>query len=82
MQVNNLLSNGLQGFQQATERANQAAANIASQSVTNSAEQSIDQPDLITSLVELTQAEIDAKANAKVIETASTMVGSLLDITV
>jgi len=82
VQVNNLLSNGLQGFQQATERANQAAANIASQSVTNSAEQSIDQPDLITSLVELTQAEIDAKANAKVIETASTMVGSLLDITV
>ncbi len=80
MQINNILNTGVQGFQDATARATKAASEIASQTVTNSAEQSINQNDLTTSLVDLKVAELDAKANVKVIQTASELLGSLLDI--
>ena len=80
MQIGNILNIGVQGFQQATNRAQEAAHNIASQSVTNAADQGIDQADLTQSLVDLKVAEINAKANVKVIETASDLVGSLLDV--
>gem|GEM_PF-611281 len=82
MQVNNALDTAVQGFQNATARANQAAHEIATQSVTDSSEDSIDNNDLTTSLVDLLNAENDAKANAKVIQTASDLVGTLLDIEV
>ena len=82
MQINNILNTGVQGFQDASARANQAAQDIASQNVTNASENSIDQTDLTSSLVDLKVAEFDAKANLKVIQTASDLVGSLLDITV
>lgn len=80
MQVNSALNTALQGFQEAQSRVNQAAQDIASQSVTDSTVDSIDTNDLVTSLVELKVAEIDAKANAKVIQTASDILGTLLDI--
>ena len=80
MQINNILNTGVQGFQDATTRANKAASEIASQTVTNSAEESINQNDLTTSLVDLKVAELDAKANVKVIQTASDLLGTLLDI--
>ena len=86
MQVNhtnssaNALEIGLQGFQDAQSRVNQAAHEIASQEVTNSSENSIDQKGLVNSLVDLKVAEFDAKANVKVIQTANDLVGSLLDI--
>ena len=86
MQVNhtnssaNALEIGLQGFQDAQSRVNQAAHEIASQEVTNSSENSIDQKGLVNSLVDLKVAELDAKANVKVIQTANDLVGSLLDI--
>lgn len=80
MQVNSALNTGLQGFQEAQSRINQAAHDIASQSVTDSTVDSIDTNDLTTSLVELKVAEHDAKANAKVIQTASDVLGTLLDV--
>ncbi|TQV89722.1 flagellar biosynthesis protein FlgE [Aliikangiella coralliicola] len=81
MEINNLLNTGVQGFQQATSRANQAAQEIASQSVKDASTESINQNDLTTSLVDLKVAELDAQANAKVIATASDLVGTLLDVT-
>ncbi len=81
MEINSVLNTGIQGFQQATERANQAAQDIAGQQVTDSKVDSVNSKDLTTSIVELKQAEIGAKANAKVIQTASDVVGSLLDVT-
>ena len=80
MQIGSLLNIGLQGYQQATNQANQAAQNIASQSVTNAAEADLDTADLTESLVDLKTAEISAKANVRVIETASDLIGSLLDV--
>jgi len=80
MQVNSALNTGLQGFQEAQSRMNQAASDIASQSVTDSTTDSIDSKDLTTSLVELKVAENDAKANVKVIQAASDVLGTLLDV--
>ena len=82
MKVDSTLNIGVQGFQQATQRANEAAQNIASQSVTDASTDSINQSDLAENLVNLKEAEISAKANARVIETASDLVGTLLDIEV
>ena len=85
MQVNgssgNAINIGLQGFQDAQSRINQAAQEIASQSVTDSTKDSINTQDLTSSLVDLKVAEHDAKANAKVIQTASDVLGTLLDVT-
>ncbi len=82
MQVNNAINTAVQGFQDAQSRANKAAQDIASQNVQDSTENSVDAADLATSLVELKTAEIDAKANAKVIEAATSVLGSILDISV
>ncbi|MGX5173115.1 hypothetical protein ACUR5C_03700 [Aliikangiella sp. IMCC44653] len=97
MDINNALNTGIQGFQNATNRANQAAQEIASQQVSSANVQasSNDSSDsnsvvavpaepnkpLTTSLIELRVAENEAKANANVIRTASDIVGSLLDVT-
>jgi len=82
MQINSALNTGLQGFQDAQSRVNQAAQDIASQGVKDSTVDSIDTKDLTSSLVDLKVAEIDAKANAKVVQTASDVLGTLLDIEV
>lgn len=82
MQIKSALNIGVQGFQEAQSRVNQAAQNIASQSVKDSTEESLDTRDLTSSLVDLKVAENDAKANAKVIQTASDVLGTLLDIEV
>ncbi len=80
MEINDALNTGLQGFQEATNRVSEAAQDIASQTVSDSTQESINQEDLVTSLVDLKVAEVDARANAKVIQTASDLVGSLLDV--
>ncbi|MFT6733699.1 MAG: hypothetical protein ACJAS9_001889 [Polaribacter sp.] len=85
---NSALNIGLKGFQDAQSRVVVAAQEIASQSVRDSSSSSnvsgdsilINQKDLTTSLVDLKVAELDAKANVKVIQTASDLIGSLLDI--
>lgn len=81
MEINNILNTGIQGFQQATERANQAAQDIATQSISDSTVESVNPDDLVRSIVDLKQSEIDARANAHVIETASDLLGSILDVT-
>ncbi len=81
MQINSL-NIGVQGFQDAQLRASEAAESIASQSVKDASTESIEQKDLVSSLVDLKSAEIDAKANAKVIQTASEVLGSIIDIKV
>lgn len=80
MEVNSILNTGIQGFQEATNKANEAAQKIASQSISDSSEQGINQADLANELVNLKSAEIDAKANARVIETSDEVLGTLLDI--
>jgi len=82
MQVDSALHIGLQGFQEAQSRVTQAAQDIASQSVSDSSVESINTQDLTRSLVELKVAEHDAKANANVIQTASDVLGTILDIEV
>jgi hypothetical protein len=84
MQVNSSSSAfniGVQGIQDAQSRLNKAAQGIASQSVTDSTKDSISTQSLTSSLVDLKVAENDALANAKVVETASDVLGTLLDIT-
>ena len=82
MQIDNALNMGVQGFQEAQSRMADAAAEIASSSVTDSTQSSDYTQDLTTSLVDLKVAELDAKANANVIKTASDVLGTLLDIKV
>jgi len=82
MQINNALNIGVQGFQNAQSRATEAATEIASQSVAKTPEQAEQTKDLTNSLIELKTAEIDANANAKVIQTASDVLGSIIDIEV
>ena len=82
MQVDNALNIGLQGFQDAQSRLTEAAQDIASQSVTDSTTDSVNTQDLTKSLVDLKVAELDAKANANVIKTASDVLGTILDIEV
>ena len=71
---NNPLMTGVQGFNSAKQKMQEAANNIASGEASNK--------DLTTSIVDLKQSELDAKANAKVIETAAQTTGYLLDIKV
>lgn len=82
MQINDALNTGVQGFQNAQSRATQAATEIASQSAARTPEQTEQNNQLVNSLVELKTAEIDANANAKVIQTASDVLGSIIDIKV
>ncbi|NVJ59463.1 MAG: flagellar biosynthesis protein FlgE [Gammaproteobacteria bacterium] len=74
MQIDGL-SAALGGFQNAVNRAGQAAQDIASSSSRETGTQ-----DLVKPLVELKVAERDAEANARVIETENKIIGSIIDI--
>lgn len=80
--INDVLSAGFQGIQEATNKASEAAQEIASQSINDTRTQGLDSDDLVNSVVKLNQAEIEAKANAKVVDTASDLIGTILDVTV
>ena len=82
MEINSALNIGVQGFQNAQSRATEAATEIASQSVSETPEQADQTKDLTSSLVDLKVAETDANANAKVIQTASDVLGTIIDIEV
>ncbi len=90
MDVQSAFNSGVQGFQRATEAADQAAVNIvastsaaqeadAASQVPASNEQNI--PDLNQSIVELKVAEYQAKASTEVIQAADDNLGTLLDVT-
>ena len=97
MEINSAFNAGVQGFHNATERANQAAASIAEKTSMTAEDFAIGQEandgiidqntksgdlsDLNQEIVELKAAEFQAKASAEVIKTADETVGSLLDVT-
>ena len=95
MEIQSAFNSGVQGFQKATETANQAAADIVAN--TTVAETTVAQeadavskapvsnerqiPELNQSIVDLKVAEYQAKASAEVIKTADDNLGTLLDVT-
>ena len=97
MEVQSAFSSGLQGFQNATELAYEAASNIVKQTTSNSETSTIDlgansqslsfaPPNNIVSinqsLVDLKVAEHQAKAASAVIRTADETLGTLIDVSV
>jgi len=94
MEIQSAFNSGIQGFQKATEQANQAAENIAAETTANRDEsvttettsQSLASntqkiPDLNKSIVDLKVAEFQAKSSAQVIKTADEVLGTLVDVT-
>lgn len=91
----NAFRSGLNGIQSGQRRADQAAADIASNTV-NPAQQATQtppqnqvnpssqiaersRPDLTESLVTLRAAENEVRANARVVDTADEVLGTLID---
>ncbi|WP_114324978.1 hypothetical protein [Candidatus Colwellia aromaticivorans] len=94
MEIQSAFNSGIQGFQKATDEANQAAANIvagtasrdeSTVSQTESSQIAVNSekkiPDLNQSIVDLKVAEFQAKSSAQVIKTADEVLGTLLDVT-
>lgn len=95
MNIQSPLSNGIQGFQRAADSVTDASLNI-SRANTNSLvnesqvkpevnpDQFVDAPKktVTDSLIQLKVAELHAGANAKSIQTADDMLGTLIDIRV
>ena len=77
MSIGSVLGSGLQGVQRGFTTVNQAADKIAK--VNDSSDPS---GDLTESAVSLQQGKIQVQASAKVIETADSTIGSLIDIKV
>ena len=95
MEIQSAFNSGVQGFQQATESANQAASDIARSVAYNPESPQEDPnvnfsesnteaspPNLTQSVVDLKVAEHQAKASAQVIKTADEALGTLLDVSV
>ena len=94
MEIQSAFNSGVQGFQNATQEANEAAANIVANTTVADEEASLessstetavstetDIPDLNQSIVDLKVAEFQAKASAQVIQSADDSLGTLLDVT-
>ncbi len=69
------LNQGLQGIANSGQKLNQAANEIAAVNVPGS------ESDLVEPLTTLVVEEANFKASAKVVETASETLGTLLDVT-
>ncbi len=76
------IANGVTGFQRATELANNASQRIVDATTRTEEENRTNavEEDVVRPIVDLKQAEIAAKANAKSIEVGSKTLGSILDI--
>lgn len=79
MEIRPAFQSGIEGFQRATQRAAEASQQIAQAGLTET-ESTQPEQDLVKPVVELKQAEQQAAASAKVIETENRVLGSLLDI--
>jgi len=66
---------GLQGLLDSQQRAQDAASRIVQAGTTGGSTQ-----DIVEAVVDLKSAELEAKAAARVIETANRTVGSLIDV--
>ncbi|MCS3457139.1 flagellar hook-associated protein FlgK [Aeromonas sp. BIGb0405] len=81
MQIDSAFTTGLQGYQRAEQRVDQASEAIASVSVARPEPEAA--PVALTDeLINLKLGELQAGASARVIQTASDMLGSLIDIRV
>ncbi|WP_429082378.1 flagellar biosynthesis protein FlgE [Aeromonas bivalvium] len=81
MQIDSAFTTGLQGYQRAEQRVDDASTAIARATLAPSEPQGA--PGEITEeLIHLKLGELQAGASAKVIQTASDMLGSLIDIRV
>ncbi len=79
--MNIALSNALNGLQQQSARIAKAADNVLKQtSGIKDPDNDGDVDSLESSAVEIKEAGVDYKANAKVIKAQNEMLGSLLDI--
>ena len=94
MEIQSAFNSGVQGFQKATQEANQAAENIVANTALSDEEARLETsnteaveatetnlPDLNQSIVDLKVAEFQAKASAEVIKSADDSLGTLLDVT-
>lgn len=94
MEIQSAFNSGIQGFQKATEQANQAAEDIAVETSVRRDDNTLNQtqsqtqinneqkiPDLNQSIVDLKVAEFQAKSSAQVIKTADEVLGTLVDVT-
>ncbi|WP_421207780.1 flagellar biosynthesis protein FlgE [Aeromonas enteropelogenes] len=77
MRIESAFNSGVQGFQRAEQIADRASSQIARLNTPNS-----DQVQVTDELVNLKVAEIQAGASTKVMQTASDMMGTLIDIRV
>ncbi|MDM5095352.1 flagellar biosynthesis protein FlgE [Aeromonas rivipollensis] len=77
MRIDSAMTTGVQGFQRAEQLAGQASGQLARLNT-----QAGDQVQVTDELVNLKVAELHAGASAKVIQTASDMLGTLIDIRV
>ncbi|MGS3177438.1 flagellar biosynthesis protein FlgE [Aeromonas sanarellii] len=77
MRIESAMTAGVQGFQRAEQLAGQASSQIAR--LNTPAGERVELPE---ALVNLKVAEQQAGASAKVIQTASDMLGTLIDIRV
>ena len=77
MRIDSAMTTGVQGFQRAEQLAGQASGQLARRGV-----EAGDQVQVTDELVNLKVAELHAGASAKVIQTASDMLGTLIDIKV
>lgn len=88
MEIQSAFASGVQGFQNATEKANQAAEDIVASTAASEENASLTlakpttTPNLNESIVELKVAEYQAKSSAEVIKTADETLGTLLDVRV
>ncbi|MNG97664.1 hypothetical protein D3C79_567840 [compost metagenome] len=77
MRIDSAMTTGVQGFQRAEQLASQASGQIARLNTPGG-----DRVELPDELVTLKVAELQAGASGKVIQTASDMLGTLIDIRV
>ncbi|MFM4704643.1 flagellar biosynthesis protein FlgE [Aeromonas bivalvium] len=81
MQIDSAFTTGLQGYQRAEQRVDDAGTAIARATLTPSEPQAAP-VEITDELINLKLGELQAGASAKVIQTASDMLGSLIDIRV
>ena len=95
MNIQSPFSNGIQGFQRAADSVADASLNISRANINDVSNESVTpasvNPDqfvdaskktVTDSLIQLKEAELHAGANAKSIQTAHDMIGTLIDIRV
>ncbi|MGC1507240.1 flagellar biosynthesis protein FlgE [Ketobacter sp.] len=75
MAIGSIMNNGVMGIQKGYSQINQATANIAKVAVSENPTR-----DLTESAVTMMQGKVQVEASAKVLQTASDTIGSLIDI--